>query len=409
MRLIYFTNAYPYGIGEQWKTNELTVFKKYFDRITVVPFSYLGNEKNVPFIEGIEYTKPLFERSGPVYLFNVLGAVFFSKHTPAFVKELISSKAYRHKPRIVSWLHSSHKAALLLKNKKLKNIFEGSDCNTILYFFWGREASEVIPFLTKDILYKKIVSRFHGYDLYKDRNNGYIPYQDKQVKALNLLLPCSADGREYLLHEYPCLDANAVTIARLGAVSKGISPASNDGVLRIITCSGIVAVKRLHIIVDALSHVTIPVEWTHIGSGNLHAQIKDQSEKLLANKKNVKVKLAGDFPSSAVLDFYINNPCDLFLNVSETEGVPVAIMEALSAGIPVYATNVGGTKEIVDESVGKLLPPNVRPEELAAELEQFYHLPADKKDTLRANSFKRYEQRCNALSNAEELAKILIR
>ncbi|NCO54621.1 MAG: glycosyltransferase, partial [Bacteroidetes bacterium] len=46
---------------------------------------------------------------------------------------------------------------------------------------------------------------------------------------------------------------------------------------------------------------------------------------------------------------------DLFINVSESEGIPVSIMEALSAGIPVIATNVGGTNEIVNNDVGFLI------------------------------------------------------
>ena len=45
----------------------------------------------------------------------------------------------------------------------------------------------------------------------------------------------------------------------------------------------------------------------------------------------------------------------IFLNTSESEGLPVSIMEALSAGFPVVATNVGGTSEAVVEGAGELL------------------------------------------------------
>ena len=407
MRLIYFTNAYPYGIGEQWKTYELNVFKKYFDSITVVPFSYLGNYQHVPFIEGIRYHKPLFEKDISFRLPNVIPSVFFSRHTGRFLQELFTSNAYKSRARTMSWLYASHKANRLINNSRLQEVLGSSDADTVLYFFWGREASEIIPFISKNIRYKKIVSRFHGYDLYKDRNNGYIPYQQQQVKALDLLLPCSSSGRDYFLEEYPGIQASKVWVARLGAVSKGLSPASTDGVLRLITCSGIVPVKRLHLIVEALQYVNVPVEWTHIGTGDLHEHIRQMINELLRDKKNVKVILAGNYPSSAVLEHYIQHPCDLFLNVSEAEGVPVAVMEALSAGIPVYATNVGGTHEIVDGLVGTLLPPNPSAKELAAAIMQFNDLPAQEKLKLRQGAFRRYEERCNAISNAEELVKIL--
>ena len=41
--------------------------------------------------------------------------------------------------------------------------------------------------------------------------------------------------------------------------------------------------------------------------------------------------------------------------MSETEGIPVSIMEAQSYGIPVIATNVGGTSEIVHDGINGVL------------------------------------------------------
>ena len=35
------------------------------------------------------------------------------------------------------------------------------------------------------------------------------------------------------------------------------------------------------------------------------------------------------------------NDFDLFVNMSLSEGIPVSIMEAISFGIPIIATNVG--------------------------------------------------------------------
>lgn len=41
--------------------------------------------------------------------------------------------------------------------------------------------------------------------------------------------------------------------------------------------------------------------------------------------------------------------------MSDSEGIPVSIMEAMSFGIPVIARNVGGMSEIVNEENGLLL------------------------------------------------------
>lgn len=45
----------------------------------------------------------------------------------------------------------------------------------------------------------------------------------------------------------------------------------------------------------------------------------------------------------------------MFINVSSSEGLPVSIMEACSFGIPIIATNVGGTAEIVQAGVNGIL------------------------------------------------------
>jgi len=56
------------------------------------------------------------------------------------------------------------------------------------------------------------------------------------------------------------------------------------------------------------------------------------------------------------MNFYQKESIDYFVNVSEHEGLPVSIMEAMSFGIPAIATNVGGTNEIVnDNKTGILL------------------------------------------------------
>jgi glycosyltransferase involved in cell wall biosynthesis len=50
--------------------------------------------------------------------------------------------------------------------------------------------------------------------------------------------------------------------------------------------------------------------------------------------------------------------CDLFVNPSLTEGMPNTVLEALSSGLPVIATDVGATCElVVHEQTGLLVPP----------------------------------------------------
>lgn len=61
---------------------------------------------------------------------------------------------------------------------------------------------------------------------------------------------------------------------------------------------------------------------------------------------------------------------DAFVLASRNEGLPLALMEATTAGLPVAATSVGGVPEVLTGEAGELLVPPGRPEQLADALER---------------------------------------
>jgi glycosyltransferase involved in cell wall biosynthesis len=67
---------------------------------------------------------------------------------------------------------------------------------------------------------------------------------------------------------------------------------------------------------------------------------------------------------------------DVFVLASKYEGYPLAVMEALSLGLPVVSTNVGGVPDTVVDGVQGLLVPPGRPELLAAALTRLVRDPA---------------------------------
>jgi glycosyltransferase involved in cell wall biosynthesis len=57
---------------------------------------------------------------------------------------------------------------------------------------------------------------------------------------------------------------------------------------------------------------------------------------------------------------------DLLLHTSDTEGTPLAVIEAMAAGVPVVATAVGGVPALVIDGVHGVLAPRRQPSLLAA-------------------------------------------
>ncbi|HEY4062592.1 MAG TPA: glycosyltransferase [Puia sp.] len=404
MRLYYFTQSYPFGIGEQWKANELNVLVGQFDKIVVIPYSYAGNfnaPKTLP--EGVELRGPLFKEDILLLKKSDVFRILFHPKSAAFLREFFSKKVYREKGALIKWAVSTVWIIKLLRHPVIRSVVLGASKNDVLYFYWGKGSCDFLPFVDAGAFYKTFI-RMHRYDLFEDVNKGYIPYREVLLRAASFIAPSSQAGKDHLDGLYPAY-RDRVRVVRCGTLSNGrVSAPSSDNVLRVISCSFLSPVKRVEIMIRALALVSVPVEWTHVGDGVLR---KELEELAAATGAASRFRFQGMMDSREVLDFYASGQFDLFVNVSSSEGVPFSIMEAFSAGIPVLATEVGGTGEIVDEAVGGLLPADVTAGILKEKLEAFYHRPAEQKLQLRREAVSRYDRCWNAQRLAGELSDLL--
>jgi glycosyltransferase involved in cell wall biosynthesis len=106
--------------------------------------------------------------------------------------------------------------------------------------------------------------------------------------------------------------------------------------------------KRFDLLLTAVSLMKTRPEILIVGEGSERTRLSEQADAL---GLGTRVHLAGLRPDvSDVLQSF-----DVYVQSSDTEGFPNAVLEAMATELPVVATRVGGTSELIDDGVHGLL------------------------------------------------------
>jgi glycosyltransferase involved in cell wall biosynthesis len=363
--LLYITDRWPYHPGESFLTQEIRDLSPHFEKILLLPLAQDIDESKT-----MRDTRDNVEVLSEVRIniwkkWGKMGA--FSRLTTGLAKPIISIKeCLRTKPFNPREVIGEAAQVRLICNHIEKNIdVSNVDACTS---FWLNRGAFVCAELKRRNPHLVAFARGHGGDIYSERRGmKNFPLQHTALKQLDGVFPDSSAGVDYLHKKFPSM-VEKIVVGRLGVDDSDEVSHSSDGILRILSVSSLVPVKRVHLIPKSLIHTKRKIIWTHIGGGDCLIEI----EKELANLgDNVEVNLLGQLPHDEVLQYYANNAVDLFINVSSSEGLPVSIMEAFASGIPVIATKVGGSPEIVSEDCGYLLKEDFLPNELANILDNY--------------------------------------
>ena len=131
------------------------------------------------------------------------------------------------------------------------------------------------------------------------------------------------------------------------------SPGSRRPRIRFGAIGRLVPAKGYSVLIDAfaLAEGSAPgAELSIFGYGPLAGELAGQIERL---GLQVRVRLEGRTgnPPGALQDL------DVFVLSSVNEGLPLAILEAMAAGLPIVSTAVGGVPEVLDTQSAWLCPP----------------------------------------------------
>lgn len=403
-RLYLITKSYPYLGGESsFLEPEVPYLKKGFELLYIVTEKsdeksnlidnaiVINNDMNVC-QKVINLVRFLLYQDAWIEIRNILR----SKH--CIVKQL-----YRGLMFGTFAVHFYHE---LCKKLKLSR-----DTDALFYFYWWDYKCLGLTMNKGKYPHIQIVARTHGYDLYDERELfGRQFFKEQMDRELDRLIFASEYGKAYYLNKNKKKDSRKYPVHRLGLnphICEERSINRMNG-FTLLSCSNVVDIKRIDLIIEGLSLVEEPIKWVHIGDGPCKLQLEEKANKLLQKKANISYTWLGSMPNKQVMEFYQTEQVHGFITTTATEGGnPVSIQEALSYGVPIIGTKISDIPFMI-EGNGILLSENPDPEEVADAITKMCQADERTYNAWHQNALQKFQSFYNAdIVHSEMLQDIL--
>lgn len=243
----------------------------------------------------------------------------------------------------------------------------------------------------------------HAYDLYVDPS--HLP---NKVADATFIVTISTYNQELLR---PLAGgATPVHVIHCGVSLPASLPEPQPGRREIVCVARLEEKKGQKYLVEAcglLHRRGVPLRCTIVGGGPEMDRLRAQ---VAAGGLEGVVRLVGPQTSERVQEYLAGAALFVLPSVvtrsGNAEGIPVALMEAMAAGVPVISTDTTGIPElVVNGQTGVLVPPRDAGA-LAAEIERLLN-DADLRDHLRTAAFQKVYDEFRLEQNAREIERHL--
>lgn len=190
------------------------------------------------------------------------------------------------------------------------------------------------------------------------------------------------------------------------------SAAQETDRLEVVTVARLNRTKGHHFFLRAMAKLRdegIDIHYRIAGDGPERQRIEAEIAELgLAGQ----VTLMGSVGEDVVLQLL--RSCDaLALNsIGEGEAAPVALMEAMSCGVPAVCSIIGGTADMIQDGVDGFLVPQEDVEAIAEAVRQFVADPDRRKrmgKAARTTALEKFDHRRNAMALFGEIRELALR
>ena len=236
--------------------------------------------------------------------------------------------------------------------------------------------SDVIAWLASVLHRVPIMTTLHGWIGNTARQRAFIALDKRIARRFDMVLAVSQRIRQDLLDAG--VPADRVRLVHNAIVMDRYQRTGQTGLLAsivgrpvpgpVLACVGRLSVEKGH--ADFVEALGLVAQRGHLVSA-VFAGDGPERPRLEA-----RIAALG-LQDSVFLPGFIDRPqqvleeTDLMVLPSHTEGLPNAALEALAMDVPVLATRVGGTPEVIEDGVTGRLVPSRDPEAMAAAIEDF--------------------------------------
>ena len=392
--------SYPYGDGEPFLENELNYLATRFSKIFIYPSNVSPTKRDLPVnVELRELNAAKLSFSTLKVLFNnfwLIAGVHLKEMSKANKKNTYIKHFREYNSRFCKSVALAGKIGAKIGNEEKRDVF---------YSFWMNESAEALAVLKKQKKIENFVFRANGFDLYDvQAKYNYIAFRPFIFGQADKMFAVAKKGSEYM--KAFKISPEKITYSYFGTKDLGESVFKPEEKFTVFTCSDLRLIKRVDSMVDILKHIKFPIKWIHHGhKGDNEKVFYEKIKELPSNVEFIQHERKENY--SEVLQFFKNNHFNLFLLLSSIEGLPVSVIEAMSFGIPVLATDVGGVSEVVNSTNGIIVEKEFDPATVAKKITEFSESQMNTKEG-RKKVRKDWEERFSANKNYEKFYNQLI-
>ncbi len=243
--------------------------------------------------------------------------------------------------------------------KKLYNLFNGFDVVCVS----GHDSNfrDIVASLSKPKKIQWIHTDYYIWSEYDNRTKALAKNDLSKYLRFDKIICISKSIKQGLIKKMPQLESRAVVIPNfidfehiIKSADMPIDIRVDRNLTNIITVTRLAPEKNIEgylRLAKYLAEKGYSFKLYIVGDGELRESVK---ELIIKNRLQKYVVMTG----------YLQNPhplvkqCDIFALLSHIEAIPLVIDEALSLGIPVIATDVGGISSQINKNVNGLLVKN---------------------------------------------------